>query len=99
MVVEEGPTEALVARAAHPYTRLLVASVPEHRAGPRRTRIKLAGEASALTAAPQGCRFAPRCPLATDICRTQIPMKLQLSADHWSACHHALQVASGDQVV
>ena len=99
MIVEEGPTEALIGRAAHPYTRLLVASVPEHRTGPRRTRIKLAGEASALTSAPQGCRFAPRCPMATDICRTQIPTKLQISADHWSACHHALQVFRGDQVV
>ena len=38
-VVEEGPTETLVSGAAHPYTRLLVGAVPEHRAGSRRARL------------------------------------------------------------
>jgi oligopeptide/dipeptide ABC transporter ATP-binding protein len=93
VIVEEGPTEKLIARAAHPYTRLLVAAVPEYRAGQRRQRIKQAGEATALTAPPKGCRFAPRCPRATELCRTETPPKVALGADHWSACHYAADVA------
>jgi oligopeptide/dipeptide ABC transporter ATP-binding protein len=91
-IVEEGPTETLIAHAAHPYTRLLVAAVPEHRARMKRTRIRLAGEAAALTAEPVGCRFAPRCPRATGICATETPTKVAIADGHWSACHHAAEV-------
>ncbi len=88
-IVEQGPTEALIGAAAHPYTRLLVGAVPEHRAGRRRARVRLAGEAQALTSSPAGCRFAPRCPAATELCRTVPPPRVQLSPEHWSACHFA----------
>jgi oligopeptide/dipeptide ABC transporter ATP-binding protein len=94
-IVEEGPTESLIASAAHPYTRLLVAAVPEHRGRAKRTRVKLAGEAAALTAEPVGCRFAPRCPRATAICRTDMPPKVAIAEGHWSACHHAAEVVAG----
>jgi oligopeptide/dipeptide ABC transporter ATP-binding protein len=92
-IVEEGPTETLVARSAHPYTRLLVAAVPEPRAARRRDRIRLHGEAASLTAAPVGCRFAPRCPRARPLCHTTPPPKVMLEAHHWSACHFAHEVA------
>lgn len=93
-IVEEGPTETLVARAAHPYTRLLVAAVPEYRGrGIRRRRVRLSGEPTALVAAPLGCRFAPRCPRAEAICRDVAPPKTLVSQGHWSACHFAAEVA------
>jgi oligopeptide/dipeptide ABC transporter ATP-binding protein len=88
-IVEQGPTETLISAAAHPYTRLLVGAVPEHRPGHRRERVRLAGEASALTAEPVGCRFAPRCPAATALCRTVPPPRVALTPEHWSACHFA----------
>jgi len=91
-IVEEGPTEALIARGGHPYTRLLVAAVPEHRPGSRRRRIRLPGDAASVQALPSGCRFHPRCPLATDLCRTQAPPKVALAADRWAACHYAHEV-------
>jgi oligopeptide/dipeptide ABC transporter ATP-binding protein len=94
-IVEEGPTETLIARSAHPYTRLLVAAVPEHRAGRRRDRIRLPGEAASLTAPPVGCRFAPRCPRVQAVCREVPPPMARLSADHLSACHFAAAVAAG----
>jgi oligopeptide/dipeptide ABC transporter ATP-binding protein len=93
-LVEEGPTETLVSAAAHPYTRLLVGAVPEHRAGKRRERIRLAGEAVSIASRPQGCRFAPRCPRAQDVCRTTAPPPVPIGEGHWSACHFAADVAA-----
>ncbi|MBL8702933.1 MAG: dipeptide ABC transporter ATP-binding protein [Alphaproteobacteria bacterium] len=87
-IVEEGPTEKLVADAAHPYTRLLIAAVPGHQAA-RRHRVRLAGEAAPLAAVAAGCRFAPRCPLASEICGRVPPPRMALGPDHWSACHFA----------
>ncbi|WP_210495593.1 ABC transporter ATP-binding protein [Microvirga antarctica] len=93
-IVEEGPTDVMIAGAAHPYTRLLVAAVPEYRAGTRRSRIKTRGEAAASDAVIGGCRFHPRCPLAADICREVIPPRVNLAAGHFSDCHFAETVAS-----
>jgi oligopeptide/dipeptide ABC transporter ATP-binding protein len=91
-VVEQGPTETLIRAATHPYTRLLVGAVPEHRVGHKRTRVRLAGEAQALTSTPVGCRFAPRCPAAKELCRSVSPPRVQLTPDHWSDCHFAGEV-------
>ena len=91
-IIEEGPTDALIAAPAHPYTRLLISAVPEHRIGAARERIRLAGEPSALGAAPVGCRFAPRCPSAQVICATTLPPKHAVTPDHWSACHFAVEI-------
>jgi len=94
-VVEEGPTETLVSGAAHPYSRLLVGAVPEHRAGSRRARVRMAGEATSMSSRPQGCRFAPRCPRAQAICTTVVPPPWWIGDGHWSACHFAEEVAAG----
>lgn len=94
-IVEEGPTETLIARAAHPYSRLLVAAVPDHLAGTRRKRVRLAGDAASVTELPAGCRFHPRCPLADARCRSEAPPVVNLAPGHRAACHHAAEVASG----
>jgi oligopeptide/dipeptide ABC transporter ATP-binding protein len=93
-IVEEGPTEALIARGGHPYTRLLVSAVPEHRPGTRRRRIRLAGDAASAEARIPGCRFNPRCPLATDLCRTVVPPRVALGPGRWASCHYAQDVVS-----
>jgi oligopeptide/dipeptide ABC transporter ATP-binding protein len=95
VIVEEGPTETLVSRAAHPYTRLLVGAVPEHRPGTRRERVRLRGEAATLTGTPAGCRFAARCPRAQAVCLDTPPPRVPVSGGHWSACHFAGEVAAG----
>ena len=82
-VVEHGPTGELFARPRHPYTRALIDCVP-----------KLSGDATFrgidgslpdYAAPPPGCRFAPRCPLATDAC-SRSPADTSLSAEHYAAC-------------
>ena len=95
VIVEEGPSDALIKSAGHPYTRLLVAAVPEHRPGRRRTRIRLPGDAQSVRGVPSGCRFHPRCPMARDICRTTPPPRVGLGPGRWSDCHFATEVAEG----
>jgi oligopeptide/dipeptide ABC transporter ATP-binding protein len=93
-IVEYGPTEALLAAAGHPYTRLLRAAVPEHRAGARRARVRLAGDAASVAALPSGCRFHPRCPRAEALCRAEEPPLAALAPGHAAACHFAPEVAA-----
>ena len=91
VIVEEGPTEELIAGAAHPYTRLLLAAVPGE-GGANRDRVVLKGEAAAISHVPQGCRFHPRCPLAEEICRQEEPPLLPIAGDRVAACHFASDV-------
>ncbi len=92
-LVEVGPRAELFAGPAHPYTRALLASVP--RIGARRSRGRaIVGEMPSPLAPPPGCVFHPRCPLAQDICRTEVPMLAPLAARAGeAACHFRDQVA------
>ncbi len=88
-VVEFGPADEVVGDALHPYTRLLLASVPDPEAGLREdsaTTVAALGEAPNMASPPAGCRFHPRCPYATDICRSEPPPTGQRGA-HWVRCH------------
>jgi peptide/nickel transport system ATP-binding protein len=86
-IVEEGPTERVLARPLHPYTRLLLESVPDP-AGGAHARIEVRkGAASAAVDPPDGCRFAERCPLRVAVCTKTTP-ELVLGQDGQSArCH------------
>jgi len=70
-VVEQGATDQVLSRPRHPYTRGLVASVPDHTA-PRRLR-GIAGVAIGLEDRPPGCPFAPRCGQSVDRCSVELP--------------------------
>ncbi len=91
-IVEEGPVDDVVGRGGHPYTRLLVAAVPEPHTGAPRARVKLRDEAADTKAIPSGCRFHPRCPLARAKCRDVEPPPVRLASGHWAACHFAGEV-------
>jgi len=84
-IAEEAPTENIFAAPLHPYTQHLVSSLPV--IGERSTKASLKGAPPNLANPPAGCRFHPRCPLAIDICRTDVPEMLQVAARHRVACH------------
>lgn len=87
-VVEEGSTEALFEAPAHPYTTALLASVPELGARRRLGDAAPVGEPPSPFAVPPGCRFHPRCPIATVRCASDDPF-LEGRGDHRAACHYA----------
>jgi peptide/nickel transport system ATP-binding protein len=86
-IVESAPAAALWARPRHPYTRALIAAVPDP--ARRRQAAPLAGDLPSPQDVPKGCRFHPRCPFATELCRTTEPTPRSLDAAHGVACHHA----------
>ena len=87
-VVEEAGVEQLFGEPRHPYTQGLIRSIPRiDRAATERTRLEaIAGVVPSLLRPAPGCRFAPRCRFATDICRREIPPLREVSPGHKVAC-------------
>jgi len=83
-LVEEGPTRQMFFAPKHPYTAHLVASLP--RIGDTAQRPALEGRPPSLASPPSGCRFHPRCPLAVDKCKTDVPPLVTVANDHRTAC-------------
>ena len=88
--VEYADTEVIFREPLHPYTLMLTNSLPT--IGDDRARQGLPGRPPSLWGPPQGCRFAPRCPLATDLCRAEEPLLLEHRPGRFSACHFAESV-------
>jgi oligopeptide/dipeptide ABC transporter ATP-binding protein len=96
-IVELSPAEELYARPVHPYTEALLSAVPvpDPDLSAKRERIVLEGDVPSPVAPPPGCRFAPRCRYATDICHTEEPPLVARGGEgHLAACHHPLNVAA-----
>jgi peptide/nickel transport system ATP-binding protein len=85
-LIESGPSEEVVSRPAHPYTRLLISSAPDPGRRPGTERIQDLGQPPSLISPPAGCRFHPRCPLALAQCATQAPPRFELGGGHWTRC-------------
>lgn len=83
-IVEEGTTEQIFAKPAHPYTQFLINSLPKF--GDKSIRASVPGSPPSLAEVPSGCPFHPRCPHAMDICRQQMPAFTQLDKTHKAAC-------------
>jgi oligopeptide transport system ATP-binding protein len=88
-IVEVGPTRAIFERPLHPYTKLLLAAVPQLKPRRARASVKLQGDPPSPLRIPEGCAFHSRCPLATDICRAASPALRDFEAGHRASCHHA----------
>lgn len=85
--VEYGGSESVFAEPLHPYTRMLISSLPT--IGDERARQGIPGRPPSLWGELKGCRFADRCPLATERCRLEEPALIEYKPDHFAACHHA----------
>ncbi|AGS26000.1 ABC transporter ATP-binding protein [Rhizobium etli] len=86
-IVESADNATLWSDPRHPYTKALMEAVPD----PSRPRqaAPLGGDLPSPSNIPQGCRFHTRCPLATDLCRTEEPESRAVAPGHQVACHFA----------
>lgn len=90
-LAEKAPTETIVHAPRHPYTKLLISSLPEigmKYANKRLTSIP--GKPPLLLDPPVGCRFRERCPLAFEKC-TEVPPFIEIKKDHFIACWKELE--------
>jgi oligopeptide/dipeptide ABC transporter ATP-binding protein len=93
-IVELGRTDDLFEGPLHPYTRALLSAIPvaDPRREAARVSVALEGDVPSPADPPSGCRFHPRCPLATDLCAREDPVVRDLGTDdapRLVACHHA----------
>ncbi len=88
-VVEQGRTDRLLRAPRHPYTRGLLASIPDH-VKPRVLE-PMPGISVGVGERPRGCSFAPRCPQRTEACEAAVPEPIEVGPDHAVRCIHSEQ--------
>lgn len=86
-LVELGPGNDVFHQPLHPYTQILIASVPRPDPSVHPCQV-VKGEVPSPLDLPTGCAFHPRCPLANDICRRELPRLRQIVPGRYVACHH-----------
>jgi len=87
-IVERGAVEEVLSAPLHPYTRLLLESVPDRDKRITEDRIETpGGGATAAVDPPEGCRFVSRCPLAVEVCSEVTPILVERHAGHAARCH------------
>ncbi len=87
-IVELADRQSLYDDPIHPYTKALLAAVPipDPELEARREHIVLRGEVPSPLRPPPGCVFHPRCPIAVDRCRSEVPPLREVKPGHWAAC-------------
>jgi peptide/nickel transport system permease protein len=88
-IVEDMDAEQLSANPLHPYTQALLGAVPELGQSRDEPLAQIPGEVPDIGSPPPGCAFHPRCPLARDRCRTEIPRLIRRAEGRAVACHVA----------
>ncbi|MGY5879311.1 MAG: ABC transporter ATP-binding protein [Candidatus Thorarchaeota archaeon] len=87
-LVEVGTAEDVFKRSAHPYSYKLIGAFPSV-VGPKKRLEFIPGSPPNLLNIPQGCRFHPRCPFATEKCSNEIPEYKEVGDGHYAKCHYA----------
>ncbi|SMF92831.1 peptide/nickel transport system ATP-binding protein [Paenibacillus uliginis N3/975] len=87
-MVEMASKEELFRNPLHPYTKALLSAIPVPDPTYKRDRIVLKGDIPSPANPPSGCKFHTRCPLASDLCKQQIPEYRNMGDDHYVACHY-----------
>ncbi|HEY1522913.1 MAG TPA: oligopeptide/dipeptide ABC transporter ATP-binding protein [Solirubrobacteraceae bacterium] len=95
-LMEVAPAEELYHKPIHPYTSALLGAIPipDPRENRARSRPIVEGEPPSPVNPPSGCRFHPRCPRATEICRRVEPQLTEYAGGHLAACHHPQHVSA-----
>lgn len=88
-IVELAEAKAIVGTPKHPYTQALISAVPVVDPDSKRQRIILPGDVPSPIHPPAGCAFHPRCPIAVERCRSEIPALREIAPEHFAACHLA----------
>jgi len=88
-LVEMADRDEIYLNPLHPYTQALMSAVPIPDPALKKTRqrIILEGDIPSPANPPLGCNFNTRCPLAKEVCFNEEPQYLEVSFDHWVACH------------
>ncbi|MGQ3046437.1 oligopeptide/dipeptide ABC transporter ATP-binding protein, partial [Niveispirillum sp.] len=89
-VMEIATRDAIYAAPLHPYTQALISAVPvpDPDIEKNKERIVLGGDLPSPMKPPSGCVFRTRCPKATDICASDVPVLEEKAPGHKVACHH-----------
>ncbi len=91
-MVEKCPAKALFQAPLHPYTVGLLSAIPVPSIHQKKKRIIMQGEITSPVNPKPGCRFAARCPHATELCHTQIPPVEEVLPEHYVACHRVHEI-------
>ena len=95
-IVEAADAKTMVRNPQHPYTQALISAVPEVDPDSKRQRVVLPGDVPSPIHPPSGCPFHPRCPIAEDKCKTEVPLFRDGGNGHFAACHFAgKKIAAG----
>ncbi len=86
-IVELGDIEEVIDNPLHPYTRALISAVPVPDPREKIGEIPIKGEVTSPIDLPKGCRFRPRCLYVKDICKKKEPELIEVSKNHYVACH------------
>jgi len=92
-ICEIGPADSLYNEPAHPYTKFLLGAALEADVNSSKHNEVLQGEPPSPMDPPSGCRFRTRCPNATDLCASEVPLPQTIAEGHQVACHYPLTIA------
>jgi peptide/nickel transport system ATP-binding protein len=84
-LIEVGPTDQIFHEPRHPYTKMLINALPK--IGDNSQKEGIPGTPPSLKNPPAGCRFAARCPHATELCRLVEPERVSVGEEHYASCH------------
>ena len=94
-LIEKAPKENIFEQPLHPYTIALLSAIPSTNVHQKSKKIILKGEITSPINPKVGCRFAARCPFATEKCMSENPQFVEAKPGHFVACHRWEEVANG----